>query len=35
MWRYNLRKLSMQNVVDELSLALRKDADDRMPEDKI
>ncbi|WNV59420.1 hypothetical protein RJD28_08140 [Oscillospiraceae bacterium NTUH-002-81] len=34
MWRYNPRKLSMRNVVDELSLALalREDADERVEE---
>ena len=34
MWRYNPRKLSTQNVVDELSLALalREDADERVEE---
>ena len=34
MWRYNPRKLSARNVVDELSLALalRKDADERVEE---
>lgn len=32
MWRYNPRKLSMRNTVDELSLALalREDADERV-----
>ena len=34
MWRYNPRKLSTRNVVDELSLALalREDADERVEE---
>ena len=34
MWRYNPRKLSMRNAVDELSLALalREDADERVEE---
>ena len=34
MWRYNPRKLSMRNIVDELSLALalREDADERVEE---
>ena len=34
MWRYNPRKLSTRNVVDELSLALalREDADERVGE---
>ena len=34
MWRYNPRKLSMRNTVDELSLALalREDADERVEE---
>lgn len=34
MWRYNPRKLSKRNVVDELSLALalREDADERVEE---
>ena len=34
MWRYNPRKMSMRNVVDELSLALalREDADERVEE---
>ena len=34
MWRYNPRKLSKRNVVDELSLALalRGDADERVEE---
>lgn len=34
MWRYNPRKLSTRNIVDELSLALalREDADERVEE---
>ena len=34
MWRYNPRKLSTRNTVDELSLALtlREDADERVEE---
>ena len=34
MWRYNPRKLSTQNIVDELSLALalREDVDERVEE---
>ena len=34
MWRYNPRKLTTQNIVDELSLALtlREDADERVEE---
>ena len=34
MWRYNPRKLSLRNTVDELSLALalRKDTDERVEE---
>lgn len=34
MWRYNPRKMSMRNVVDELllALALREDADERVEE---
>ena len=34
MWRYNPRKLSTRNIVDELSLALalQEDADERVEE---
>ena len=32
MWRYNPRKLSTRNTVDELSLALREDTDERVEE---
>ena len=32
MWRYNPRKLPTRNTVDELSLALREDTDERVEE---
>ena len=32
MWRYNPRKLSTRNTVDELSLALGEDTDERVEE---